>query len=226
MSDIKNQHHNQGDHEKAVNDKRRSFTKAGIAAPIVMTLASRPVFGATCLSDMLSSNLSNHAHQSVCLGGFSPEILASPDSIPTWEMAGFVYGFIPKTTKRELATLDTKKRQLKQSRDSASDTVEDSKTWEAYQGGDRFNQHFTRHSDPENRHFREVLNGSGSEEFKILIAGAINAAYFESFNGSDPTKASYIFSVEEFWQIYHGNLKIPNNVPLTTYIEASYRDGP
>jgi hypothetical protein len=71
-----------------------------------------------------------------------------------------------------------------------------------------------------------VLNGSGSAEFKILIAGAINAAYFESLNGSDPTKASYIFSVEEFWQIYHGNLKIPNNVPLTTYIEASYRDGP
>ncbi len=39
---------------------RRQFSKAGLLAPpILMSITSRPVFGAACLSNMLSGNLSN-----------------------------------------------------------------------------------------------------------------------------------------------------------------------
>ncbi len=54
-----------------VDKKRRSFAKAGISAPVIMTLASRPVFGAQCMSNMMSGNLS-HPDRGECDFGNSP----------------------------------------------------------------------------------------------------------------------------------------------------------
>ncbi len=43
-----------------VSMERRQFSKAGLLAPpILMSISARPVFGAACLSNMLSGNLSN-----------------------------------------------------------------------------------------------------------------------------------------------------------------------
>jgi len=84
-----------------VDKKRRSFTKAGITAPVIMTLANRPAFGAQCLSNILSGNLSNPGAGS-CWGGNSPggwgnpggqigSLDASWSTVKAWEMAGFNY---------------------------------------------------------------------------------------------------------------------------------------
>lgn len=60
-----------GQDTNGVNVSRRSLTKAGLAAPALVTLVSRPVFGAQCLSQMLSGNLSHHGDGN-CVLGWSP----------------------------------------------------------------------------------------------------------------------------------------------------------
>ena len=55
-----------------IDKGRRKFGKAGVAAPILMTLASQPVFGNACMSRMMSGNQSA-AHQTIaCAFGYSP----------------------------------------------------------------------------------------------------------------------------------------------------------
>jgi hypothetical protein len=56
------------DKKQDVDKKRRSFTKAGLATPVIATLASRPVFGAQCLSQQLSGNMSQVGDGSCNLG--------------------------------------------------------------------------------------------------------------------------------------------------------------
>ena len=88
-----------------IDTSRRGFTKLGAAAPVLMTLASRPVFGggghglpAMCLSGMMSGNAS-HEHELQCRYGWSPGGWANPGGkiagLPTedaWLAAGFTHG--------------------------------------------------------------------------------------------------------------------------------------
>ncbi|MEH6570716.1 MAG: hypothetical protein V7709_16670 [Halioglobus sp.] len=60
----------QGKNQK-IDISRRGFTRIGISAPVLMTLVSRPVLGANCMSEMMSGNLSQHGHDS-CSAGYSP----------------------------------------------------------------------------------------------------------------------------------------------------------
>ena len=53
-----------------VDPSRRSLTRLGLGAPVLMTLASQPVFGANCLSNALSGNLSD-PDRGQCLLGLS-----------------------------------------------------------------------------------------------------------------------------------------------------------
>ena len=58
--------------EQQVDKSRRRFSKAGAATPILMTLASQPVFGNACMSRMMSGNQSA-AHKTIpCTFGYSP----------------------------------------------------------------------------------------------------------------------------------------------------------
>jgi len=72
---LDNKKHDQSDENQAteqlVDKTRRSFTRLGVVAPVIMTMASRPVFGAQCLSDILST-MQSHAPTSNCWGGLSP----------------------------------------------------------------------------------------------------------------------------------------------------------
>ena len=52
-----------------ISEGRRRFTRAGLlASPILMSVAARPVFGAPCISNMLSGNLSNPGRGQCVLG--------------------------------------------------------------------------------------------------------------------------------------------------------------
>ncbi len=58
--------------EEAGVEKRRRFIKgAGIAAPVVLSLANRSTFGAQCLSQQMSGNMSHHGAGS-CVLGYKP----------------------------------------------------------------------------------------------------------------------------------------------------------
>ena len=54
-----------------VSERRRRLAKLGFGAPVLMTLASRPVLAGQCLSNMMSGNLSNPTRGN-CAKGTSP----------------------------------------------------------------------------------------------------------------------------------------------------------
>ncbi|PPD50907.1 MAG: hypothetical protein CTY13_00625 [Methylobacter sp.] len=64
--------------QQDLENRRRFIKGAGIATPVVMTLASRSVFGAECLSQILSGNIS-HVGNGSCVKGLSPGSWATPD---------------------------------------------------------------------------------------------------------------------------------------------------
>lgn len=81
---------------KIVDNNRRKFSKAGVAAPIIMTLASRPVFGVPCLSNMMSGNLSD-PDRGGCVLGYKPKIWRKESSATEWTNLGLEYGDISDT---------------------------------------------------------------------------------------------------------------------------------
>lgn len=64
---------------KQVDKSRRAFARAGMAAPVFLTLASRPVLGAQCLSQMMSGNASQISDGS-CEPGFGIETWSNPNA--------------------------------------------------------------------------------------------------------------------------------------------------
>lgn len=66
---------------RSVDQSKRSFAKAGITVPVIMTLAGRPVtgFGAMCLSQEMSGNAS-YTGDGSCELGSSPSVWKLPNS--------------------------------------------------------------------------------------------------------------------------------------------------
>lgn len=60
-----------------VDTSRRRFTRLGAGAPVLMSLASQPVFGVNCLSNGMSGNMSSDPDRmnGSCEMGYSPDEL-------------------------------------------------------------------------------------------------------------------------------------------------------
>ena len=95
-----NQERPQGswEQDQGVDQSRRKLAKIGAAAPVIMTLASKPVFGAQCLSQMMSGNASVDVTGSCALGtspgGLSKlqgETVTGASVSSAWAAAGFAY---------------------------------------------------------------------------------------------------------------------------------------
>ena len=110
MSELnKNSKKEQNTSEQQVDKSRRRFSKAGAAAPILMTLASQPAFGwgnggMQCMSNMMSGNLSD-PNRGNCELGWSPGGWCNAggkvngmDTIWAWSDAGYNYGVFFKDT--------------------------------------------------------------------------------------------------------------------------------
>ena len=69
--------------EEGVDLSRRKLAKVGVVAPVIMTLASKPVFGAQCLSQMMSGNMSQ-AGDGSCRAGESFSHWKEPASESDW----------------------------------------------------------------------------------------------------------------------------------------------
>lgn len=81
-----------------IDAKRRRLAKLGVGAPVMMSLASRPVFGGQCLSNMMSGNLSD-PNRGNCTKGWSPGGWGKPGGMVgnyttagAWSTAGFWFG--------------------------------------------------------------------------------------------------------------------------------------
>lgn len=89
-----------------VNEKRRRLAKFAVGAPVLVTLASRPVFGAPCLSNMLSGNLSD-PNRGQCSTGASPGGWGQPggkiqnySTIEAWDAVQLSYGtYVPPLSR-------------------------------------------------------------------------------------------------------------------------------
>lgn len=57
--------------QSSIDSSRRRLAGFGLGVPVIMSLASRPVMGAQCLSNMMSGNLSD-PDRGLCVEGNSP----------------------------------------------------------------------------------------------------------------------------------------------------------
>jgi hypothetical protein len=169
-----------------VDKSRRRAIGAGIAAPVIMTLASKPVFAFQGLSNMLSGNTS-HAVKNDRFGGMSPGFWkALPGSTPApfndtgsaaWDLTGYKYGNLKWGGSRN--------------------------KWSDYTGGTLYSSVFG--SGYAGESLREVLNKYESDTIDGIkpfhfIAGLLNARYFDAKAGAGTTK--YIFTEAQFWILY------------------------
>ncbi len=77
---------------------RRRLTTAGLGAPILMTLVSKPALAGNCLSNMMSGNLSD-PNRGECQSGWSPGGWGNPggkvgsySTLEAWRVIGYHYG--------------------------------------------------------------------------------------------------------------------------------------
>lgn len=92
--------------EVAVSAKRRRFAKLAFGAPVLMTLASRPVLAGQCLSNMMSGNLSD-PNRGQCVTGLSPGGWGEPggriqaySTVGAWTAVGLSYGTYNTNSRR------------------------------------------------------------------------------------------------------------------------------
>jgi len=176
---------NEIEQENKVDGKRRSFAKAGIAAPVIMTLASRPVFGAQCLSNIMSGNLSNPGSGS-CVLGNSPGGWGQPGgktrddfSFTTWTgytlssqkheyqwPTGHIYGYLSSAEADDPRGGGVGN----QCGDYTGGTL-----YSAVFGHEPLDSTFSGKS------MREILcDGNGSEDWH-LVAAMLNAHHYENY---------------------------------------------
>ena len=81
-----------------VSEKRRRLAKFALGAPVLVTLASRPVLAGQCLSNMMSGNLSN-PDRGNCSTGLGPGAWGMPggniqtySTVGAWTAVGLSYG--------------------------------------------------------------------------------------------------------------------------------------
>lgn len=65
-----------GTESRLIDPQRRAFSRLGLAGPVILSLASRPVLAGNCLSNMLSGNLSS-PERGLCSLGYDPLYWAS-----------------------------------------------------------------------------------------------------------------------------------------------------
>jgi len=188
--------------------KRRELLKAALAAPpVLMSLTSRPVHAVQGLSNMLSGD-SSQCRGDVNYGGMSPgfwkKLVGSTDvygdsAADAWMYTGYEYGTLIDLSKPN--------------------------KWDSYAGGTLYDDAFG--SGYPGKTFREILNEpatSGSEAFH-LVAGLLNARYFEYKAGAAGTQ--YFMTTAQFWSMYEGRSAVPSGyASLRDLIESSYHLGP
>jgi len=218
MSDNNQEKENIGsvmDNPKGVDQSKRKFSKAGMAAPVIMTLASKPVFAVQGLSSMLSGNTSNHCHGDNKYGGLSHGFWMTPH--------GDTNTFTPFNLGWELAWLEISDFYGELLGDEAFiltygalELTEKGNKWQHYINGTlvssvfgTINKTYTGKEYPEGIDYGDLslvaamnlLNGVDND-FVQVIAGYLNMSLFESQAAGG--ESLYFLTREQFWGLYNG----------------------
>ncbi len=188
----------------SVAAKRRKLLKAALAAPpVLMTLTSRPVHAVQGLSNMMSGDASQ-CRGDTRYGGMSPGFwkalvgttdLYGDSAENAWGYTGYFYGTFTGTKPNK---------------------------WDHYTGGTPYSDVF---GGLDNRPLRQVLNEDNGSEAFHLIAGLLNARYFDDKAGGGPTQ--YFMTTAQFWDMYDDPSKVPPGYgSLRDLVESNYHGTP
>jgi len=189
-------------HANMTSDRtRRRLTGIGLGVPVLMTLISKPAFGAQCLSNMMSGNLSD-PNRGNCSKGWSPVgwvnprgMIGSYTTLDAWAKAGYEYGVL-------------------KSGGNATQAAD-------YKGGSLFS--LTGFTAPvgnlPKKTMRNVfLNYPGSIQFHLL------AAWLNAKLGETDINYNYILTPTQVTGLASGALSIPPGYTnLQAFLESTYR---
>ncbi len=187
-----------------ISTARRRFSRLGIGtAPIVISLVSKPVLGAQCLSNMLSGNLSdpNRGH---CSKGASPGAWGNPgggingvrDAL-AWAQAGYVYGNYKESCGH---------------RNQAR----------CYEGGSTVTSlpagMLTQ--SPNTKTLREVLLDESHNRDRHVLTAYLNAKFSENSGGA----FMYILTTAQVIGLANGSIPLPSPyVDLNTFFDNTWQ---
>jgi hypothetical protein len=107
------------------------------------------------------------------------------------------------------------------------DGVKKAKIWNDYEGGTSYNDTGIGTNlgfgGGDTRPLRQVMGEEpGSDQFH-LIAGLLNATYFEA----RATPTEYFMTVQQFWYLFNNPTQVPDAyISLRDLIEANYHETP
>ena len=195
---------------------RRRLTKLGLGAPVLMTLASRPVLAAQCLSAQMSGNLSKHEH-SGCVKGTSPGGWANPggnigslSTVGAWTRAGFSFG--------DYATNSTQTKINKGAQSQCQPSQAD-----CYDGGSKLSDvpsELNQNNLPTTMLLRDVLKGDGHENTptRHLVAAYLNACLSANSGLTTP----YILTKQQVIDLANPSTPIPGGIALNTFLDSTW----
>lgn len=189
--------------ESQVDVSRRHFSRLGAVTPVLLTLASRPVFGANCLSNMMSGNLSD-PDRGQCSLGWSPGGWKNPNgqingmpTITAWQAAGYYYGELDGNNDRKCVKRNGK---IKNKR-------------ECYSGGSVYGD--TPLPGNDSRTLIEILGTNDIK--KHYIAALLNASLSQSDSGFN-----YILTVDQVIGLCNRTIPVPGGLSLRGFLDSTW----
>ena len=215
--------------DQDVDLSRRKLAKIGVAVPVIMTLASRPVFGAQCLSQMMSGNASADVNGSCNLGtspgGLSKlqggTVVAGVSVKKAWKKAGLEYAvkYIAATSYYDAfdnTTYDDTNSQKGRNRRRLKLPGNKNQT-EDYIGGTLvselpFTTTYPYSNDPPIRLVLDHSNGYKDQELRHVLAAYINAW----------AVPNYVLTPDQVVDLYHGLIPIPGGLSLVDFLDTTW----
>ena len=192
------------DEQSGVRESRRRFSRLGLgAAPIVISLVSKPVLGAQCLSNMLSGNLSD-PNRGNCSKGWSPGGWGMPGgnigqytTTGAWKAVGYNFG--------NLKNADAKHNKL-----------------ESYVGGTTVGQaglNGLLPSSGSSKLLRDVLIDTANQKDRHVLAAWLNAKFSENSGGT----FTYILTTAQVIGLANGSIPLPQPyLDLSTFLDSTW----
>ena len=198
----------QDNHTSTVDESRRQFSRLGAATPVLLTLASRPVFGGNCLSNMMSGNLSN-PDGGQCSFGWSPGGWRNPkgevngmDTLDAWDAAGYYYG-----------ELDGNGDQSCFKRGHTTENPRIKNKRECYSGGSVYGD--TPLPGGDSRTLIEILGTNNIK--KHCITALLNASLSENVSNFN-----YILTVDQVVGLCNGSIPVPGGQSLRSFLNSTW----
>lgn len=215
--------------DQDVDLSRRKLAKIGAAAPVIMTLASKPVFGAQCLSQMMSGNASVDVNGSCALGtspgGLSKlqggTVVTGVSVKKAWKKAGLEYAvkYVAATSYYDVfdsTTYDDTNSQKGRNMRRLKLPGNKNKA-EDYIGGTLVSQlpfttTYPYSNDPPIRLVLDHSNGYMDQDLRHVLAAYINAF----------AVPNYALTSDQVIGLYKGTIPIPGGLSLVDFLDTTW----